>query len=180
MEIWKPVLNFEDLYEVSNFGNVRRIARSKKLDASKIPRAKEMLNQGATLKQVACFLETSITTVQSIKKGKTWAGDARFRPLKARVDSRHYGYVDFVRDSTYYKMRVHRVVWEAFNGPIPDRLEINHKDLNRTNNCLDNLEIVTHRENLKHAIDRYAAEGKFRAIKGVKGFIAGRHSDYDN
>ena len=55
METWKPVLDFEGLYEVSNLGNVRRIARSKTLDATKIPNAKQMFEHGATLKEVATF-----------------------------------------------------------------------------------------------------------------------------
>lgn len=45
----------------------------------------------------------------------------------------------------------HRVVWEAANGPIPDGLQINHKDLNKTNNRLDNLEVVTGAENIRHS-----------------------------
>ena len=49
METWKPVLGFEGLYEVSDFGNVRRIARGKTLDAAKIHDAKQMFERGATL-----------------------------------------------------------------------------------------------------------------------------------
>lgn len=180
METWKPVLNFEDLYEVSDLGNMRRIARSKTLNAAKIPKAKQMFEHGATLKQVAEFLGTSIPTAHSIKLGKTWTGNAAYRPLKPRKDTKHYLQVDLVRNGAYTRKRVHRAVWEAFNGRIEGRLEINHKDLNRANNRLDNLEIVTHQQNLQHAIDAYKAEGLLRAVKGVKGFIAGRHSKYDN
>jgi len=180
METWKPVLDFEDLYEVSDFGNVRRIARGKTLDAAKIPKAKQMFEHGATLKQVAEFLGTSIPTVHSIKLGKTWAGNAGYRMLKPRLDTKHYMQVDFVRNGTYTRKRVHRVIWETFKGPIEGRLEINHKDLDRTNNRLDNLEVVTHQQNLQHAIDAYKAKGLLRAVKGVKGFIAGKHSKYNN
>ena len=180
METWKPVLDFEDLYEVSDLGNVRRIDRGKTLDAAKIPEAKRMFEHGATLKQVAEFLGTSIPTAHSIKMGKTWGGDASYRPLKPRKDTKHYLQVDFVRNGVYARKRVHRVVWEAFNGRIEGRLEINHKDLDRANNRLDNLEIVTHQQNLQHAIDAYKAKGLLRAVKGVKGFIAGKHSKYDN
>jgi hypothetical protein len=180
METWKPVLDFEGLYEVSDFGNVRRIARGKTLDAAKIPKAKQMFEHGATLKQVAEFLGTSIPTVHSIKLGKTWAGNAGYRMLKPRLDTKHYMQVDFVRNGTYTRKRVHRVIWEAFKGPIEGRLEINHKDLDRTNNRLDNLEVVTHQQNLQHAIDAYKAKGLLRAVKGVKGFIAGKHSKYNN
>lgn len=179
METWKPVLEFEDLYEVSDHGKVRRIARGKTLNAAKIPEAKQMFEHGATLKEVATFLGTSITTAHSIKLGKTWAGDSGYRPVKTPL-LKHYQIASLCRDSVYVRRSVHRLVWEAFNGPIPGRLEINHKDLDRTNNVLANLELTTHQQNIQHAIDAYKAKGLFRAIKGVKGFIAGKHSKYDN
>ena len=52
----------------------------------------------------------------------------------------------------YLKSRgqyVHRLVWEAFNGPIPEGLEVHHIDGNGHNNSLENLRCVTHAENLR-------------------------------
>lgn len=46
----------------------------------------------------------------------------------------------------------HRVVWQAMVGTIPHKMQINHKDGVKTNNALANLEVVTARENLMHAI----------------------------
>lgn len=158
METWKPVLGFEELYEVSDLGNVRRIARGKTVDATKVSAAKRMFEEGATLKEVAAFLNVSIPTAHSIKLGKTWAGDAAYRPLVSRPNRTHYLAVDLCCKSKYTKKSVHRLVWEAFNGPIPGRLEINHKDLDRSNNKLENLELLTHRENVNHAHAIYAAE----------------------
>ena len=180
METWKPVLGFENLYEVSDFGNVRRVARGKSVDASKVPQAKEMLAAGATMKEVAEFLRVSIPTVHSIKMEKTWTGDAGYRLISPRPNRSHYLIVDFCREGKYTKRGVHRVVWEAFNGPIPDRLEINHKNLIRTDNRLENLELMTHQQNIQHAIDAYKSQGLLRAVKGVKGFISGKHSQYKN
>ena len=177
METWKPVLNFEDLYEVSNLGCIRRIARSKTLDAAKIPEAKQMFEHGATLKQVANFLGTSIPTAHSIKQGKTWSGDPAHRPVKVHL-LKGYWIASLCKNGKYTKRSMHRMVWEAFNGPIENRLEINHKDLNRGNNKLDNLEVVTHQQNIQHAIDAYKAKGLLRAVKETKGFIAGKHSNY--
>lgn len=37
----------------------------------------------------------------------------------------------------------HRVIWEMVNGPIPDGLEVDHKDRNRLNNLLGNLRLVS-------------------------------------
>jgi len=42
---------------------------------------------------------------------------------------------------------VNRLVWEAFWGPIPYKHEIDHLDANRLNNSLDNLLVVTHKQN---------------------------------
>lgn len=46
---------------------------------------------------------------------------------------------------------VHRLVVKTFMGEIPKGLAVNHKDGNKRNNRLGNLEIVTYSENMKHA-----------------------------
>lgn len=46
---------------------------------------------------------------------------------------------------------VHLIVLRAFVGPAPTGMEANHKDLNRANNALHNLEYVTRSENQKHS-----------------------------
>ena len=42
---------------------------------------------------------------------------------------------------------VHRLVWEAFNSPIPDGYEIDHINTIRYDNRLVNLRLVTSKEN---------------------------------
>jgi hypothetical protein len=48
-------------------------------------------------------------------------------------------------------VKVHRLIWELANGPIPEGMQINHKDFNKANNKLENLELVTNLENSRHA-----------------------------
>ena len=177
MENWKPVFGYETLYEVSDLGNVRRIARGKRFTAEQVVEAKKMLDDGCKLADVASFLNTSITTVFSIKHGKTWRGDETYRPVKIGYH-KYYQTVRLCKGGKYRLVSVHRALWEAFVGPIEGRLEINHKNLDRSDNRLENLELVTHRKNIQHAIDAYKAQGLLRAVKGTKGFIRGKHSKY--
>lgn len=61
-------------------------------------------------------------------------------------------------NNTYLKVRlskdgviknhyVHRLVWEAFNGKIPELMQVNHIDENCHNNLLSNLNLMTSKEN---------------------------------
>lgn len=61
---------------------------------------------------------------------------------------------NYLRFSGAYNLKgkhflVHRAVWEAFNGPIPEGYDIDHIDGNPHNNNLNNLQAITHQENIK-------------------------------
>jgi hypothetical protein len=56
---------------------------------------------------------------------------------------------DFGRNATIY---VHHIVADAFIGPRPEGLEVNHKDRDPSNNQPENLEYVTHSQNMRHAV----------------------------
>ena len=51
-----------------------------------------------------------------------------------------------------YNFAVHRLVALTFIGPCPEGCEVNHKDCNKENNHVSNLEWVTHHENMTHAV----------------------------
>lgn len=46
---------------------------------------------------------------------------------------------------------VHRLVMAAFVGQCPDDMQVNHKNGEKTDNRLENLEYMTHRDNMIHA-----------------------------
>src|SRR5215469_72673 len=89
------------------------------------------------------------TIVDSLGRIRHWGGII----LKPGI-SKQLGYQIVVlrknrKGKTCY---VHQLVWEAFNGEIPDGLETNHKDGNKANPELSNLELVTHSENGLHSV----------------------------
>jgi hypothetical protein len=56
---------------------------------------------------------------------------------------------------------IHRIVAKAFMDNYDDKLMINHIDFNKSNNKIDNLELVTNRENQCHSIK---AKNKFIGV----------------
>lgn len=48
-------------------------------------------------------------------------------------------------------IRVHRLVMATFVGPLPDGMEVHHRDTNHWNNELGNLEYVTKKQNEAYA-----------------------------
>lgn len=55
------------------------------------------------------------------------------------------------KKSTY--AYAHRIAWSTLRGPIPPGRVVNHLDGNKGNNAPGNLEVVTHQQNVRHAID---------------------------
>ena len=63
-----------------------------------------------------------------------------------------YLYVDLYNQGASKKFYIHRLLGEHFIPNPHNKRTINHKDGNKLNNSLDNLEWATDAENLKHAL----------------------------
>ena len=103
-EIWKDVEGYEGIYQVSNLGRVKSLAR---------------------------LIEPS--------NGKRpyWIYECIMSQYK---ESTGYMNVKLSKNGRHKSAFVHRLVAQAFH-PNPDNLrEVNHKDENKTNNRVDNLE----------------------------------------
>lgn len=69
------------------------------------------------------------------------------KELKPGTDGFGYKFVLLSTNGKPRMKKVHRLVYEAFRGPIPAGMEINHLDENPANNWLENLETCTRKEN---------------------------------
>jgi len=73
--------------------------------------------------------------------------------LKQSNTATGYKKVELTKDGKKKSFKVHRLVAEAFIDNPYHKPNINHKDGNKRNNCVDNLEYVTPSENMSHAIE---------------------------
>jgi len=93
--------------------------------------------QASTLGHIKCIGSGKGAKVGRILKGNPTKGGYLF------VNLFKYG-----QDSSIY---VHRIVAETFLGPVNGSV-VNHKNKDRQDNRLENLEITTYHQNLAHAI----------------------------
>ncbi len=120
----KPILNYENWYEVDSFGNVYSLDRVMDRDT---------------------FLRNGKYMTQKIKRrGK----------LLTNYKAKSGYYVVNLSDGKKSKQHyVHFLVAQAFLGVRQGRLTINHKDGNKLNNNVSNLEYCTYAENNRHAVE---------------------------
>ncbi len=107
MEVWKTIKNYENLYEISNYGRVKSLRR------------------GIIL-----------------KPGKTIS--------KKKIGRRGYYFVNLVKNKKLYSITIHRLVAEAFLNHTSlgtHEIVIDHIDNNPFNNNVNNLQLLTNRQN---------------------------------
>ncbi|GAH09311.1 unnamed protein product [marine sediment metagenome] len=89
--------------------------------------------------------------------------------LKGKTERNGYNRCGLTSNGKTVYHSVHRLVLSAFKGESP--LQCNHKDGDKTNNNISNLEYCTGRENVQHAYNTglyKAASGEAHGISKLK------------
>ena len=98
--------------------------------------------------------------------GRVWS-IRRNRFLKERISNCGYARVALAKNGTYKHLSIHRLVALAFIPNPENKPEVNHKDGNKLNNHVDNLEWNTSSENQKHAFKNGLQKTSKGISKGV-------------
>lgn len=90
-----------------------------------------------------------VRSVVNFGKNKRLLGVSILKPkTKANGYQEVNLYIEPHQGKSFY---VHRLIAETWIGEIPPKMTVNHKDGDKKNNHVDNLEIVTYSENSIHA-----------------------------
>ena len=93
----------------------------------------------------------NVYALPRIKRTPTTIYLSKEKKLKPYNNGYGYMLVDMRKNGKRYMRLVHRLVADAFI-PNPNNLpQINHKDGNKSNNCIDNLEWCTYKQNIIHS-----------------------------
>ena len=90
---------------------------------------------------------------QRLGKAMQWTLQGRLLKTKWVGRAKYVG-VSLSKNGQVATRTVHSLVALAFIGPRPEGMEVNHKDCDKQNNALNNLEYLTHGENQRHAAQR--------------------------
>ena len=127
MEIFKDIQGFEGLYQVSNLGRVKSLARKSLI--------------GRVLKE---------------------------RILKPSVIGRGYLSVCLRKEGKNHVKNVHQLMAIAFLGHTPNgnKIVVDHRNNDKTNNKLSNLQLISHRENVSK--DKKGCSSKYTGVNWSK------------
>ena len=87
---------------------------------------------------------SNLGRVKSLGNNKT----RKEKILKPATNKKGYQYVNLYKNGKAKTFKVHRLVYAAFNGEIPPGMEVNHINEVKTDNRLENLNLMTRKENI--------------------------------
>lgn len=115
----------------------------------------KLYQEGFSLEQIGKIFNISRQSVYDrFKRNNLKLRQKKYKPfiqidnLKFTINSNGY-----YECTTKDRLMLHNYIWENQNGKIPNGYEIHHKDFNKINNDISNLQLVTPSEHTKiHSI----------------------------
>ena len=99
-----------------------------------------------TIKDYPNYQISNLGRVKSLGNNKT----RKEKILKSYKNNKGYLKVDLYKEGVIKKYYIHRLVASAFLDNPNNLPQVNHKDEDKTNNCVDNLEFCTSQYNINY------------------------------
>ena len=93
---------------------------------------------------------SNLGRVKSLERLDARGHKRKEKLLKPLISSIGYYLVGLCKNSKVRFYLVHRLVWEAFNGQIPENMQVNHINEIKSDNRLKNLNLMTPKENTNY------------------------------
>ena len=154
MTKWKPIIGHETNYEISENGIVRRISSRGKFHQRFTPEEIETIKltyiKEKSQRKVAKLFGVTQMTINKIVRGLAYTDANHILIPSVRSDG--YWFVTLSVNGRHTHKAIHTAVAESFLGGRPQNAWINHKDGNKLNNHVSNLEYMSPAGNMQHAL----------------------------
>lgn len=149
-EIWKDIFGYEGLYQVSDFGRIKRLII--KFNNDQILAIISLKNKNLSHSEIARQTNINRMSVRRVLKDPQKYLDQAII-LKSWTCNK-YGHlcVSLSKNNIEKKCLVHRLVLETFISSCPEGFEVRHLNGDPRNNNLNNLKYGTSKENTQDSI----------------------------
>ena len=121
----------------------------------------QVINDAEIFKEINDFEGYYISNLGRVKSCKRKT--EKF--IAVKDDTHGYLIVKLWKDNKQYSKKIHRLVAEAFISNPENLRDVNHKDENKHNNCVENLEWISHKDNINYGTrNERANKTKSKAI----------------
>ena len=102
------------------------------------------------------FYEASnLGNVRSVDRTDDFGRFYKGKIRKPSTDHKGYKQIVLFKNGKGTNYKIYRLVWMAFNGEIPAGLQVNHIDEDKSNNRLNNLNLMTQTQNINWGNGNY-------------------------
>lgn len=105
--------------------------------------------------------------ISNVGEVKSHMGNSE-RVLHPTDNGNGYLIIGLSKNKVCKNFYIHRLVAQEFLGEIPPGMVVNHKDYNTKNNSVENLEIITQKQNVMYSVKNMEKPRKSNPRSGYK------------
>lgn len=94
------------------------------------------------------------TNYSATQSGKIFSHKTK-KYIRGQINNEGYIRLGLYGDNGEKKFLIHRLIAQTFIPNPENKPQVNHIDNDKSNNCVDNLEWITNKENRNHALRQY-------------------------